>query len=319
MADIRRVQALIKNEKGSAVVILALTMSVLAGATALVADVGVAYVTQQRLSVVADAASLAGGQELHLGSTQARAAALANAARNGISSEKMQVSVGQNNQSLSVRVMAPMYSFFGQVLGFRGGELAAAAKVVRGAPTARTGLAPLAIQEQDFSFGERYTLKFGAGENKNAGLGPGNFGILALGGPGANRYGNNLTNGYPGLIEIGDVLDTQTGNISGATRKAIKERFARCREKCPGDLCSHENVTPDCPRLLIVPVFHPPQNSKKQVKSIVVSGFAAFHVETIPGSGRNSFITGRFIRIHSGGPVDVGGSDFGVSGTKMVE
>lgn len=305
------------EEKGSAVVILTLAISVLAGAAALVADIGVAYVTQQRLAVAADAAAFAGGQELHLGAARARQAALDNAASNGVNPAEIVVDVEQDNSAVAVRIASPMTIFFARVLGIdEGGELSAQARVVSSVPTALQGVAPLGIKEQPLTIGQEYTLKIGAGsKDEPLGLGSGNFGALALGGPGASTYRNNLKYGYPGLLEVGDVVETQTGNISGPTRKAIKFRLAQ--PKPPH--CSPDSRVRDCPRVLLVPVYVPVESKGNQVKAVRVVGFAAFYVERAPGSGKESRVTGRFVKTFHGGEASAAGSGFGISAARLVE
>lgn len=55
---------LLKNEDGQALVLVAIAMTVLIGLTALVIDVGTLYVTRSKLQNAADAAALAGAQDL---------------------------------------------------------------------------------------------------------------------------------------------------------------------------------------------------------------------------------------------------------------
>lgn len=302
-----------REEKGSAVIILTLAISVLAGSAALVADIGVAYVRQQRLAVAADAAALAGGQALHLGAAQARQAALENAARNGISGKDIEISVEQGNRALSVRIVSPMSAFFAPVLGVSGGgELSALARVAAATPTAIQGAAPLAVRQQDFVLGKQYTLKVGAGGDSD--LGPGNFGALALGGPGAQNYEENLMYGYNGMLRVGDQVETQTGNISGPTKRAIDFRLAQPPSPQP----SAESRARDCPRLLLVPVYEPFKVSDKQIKVIRVIGFAAFYVEDVAGQGRDSYITGRFVKTYHGGLENAETDGFGISAAKLV-
>ncbi len=317
MGKRRYLRSIGTDERGSVVVLLTLAVSVLAGAAALVADIGVAYVRQQRLAVAADAAALAGGQALHLGAAQARQAALDNAAKNGISPGNIVVTPAQDNRALTVRVISPMETFFAPALGINtGGELSAAARVAGGSPAAVHGAAPLAVRRQEFVFGLEYILKVGAGDQDDSiGLGVGNFGALALGKAGAKTYEENLTHGYPGLLRVGDVVETQTGNISGPTKRAIDFRLAQPQAQ----QCSPGNRVRDCPRILLVPVYEPLAAGGSQVKAIRVVGFAAFYVEDVAGQGRESYVTGRFVEIYHGGQESTLESGFGVRAAKLVE
>jgi hypothetical protein len=303
-----------REEKGSAVIILTLAVSVLVGAAALVADIGVAYVKQQRLSVAADAAALAGGQELHLGAARARQAALRNAARNGINSEDIEVIVEGDSRTLSVRIATPMEKFFASVLGVgESGKLTAVARVTSATPTAIYGAAPLAVRKQEFEFGRTYTLKVGAGGD--SGLGPGNFGALALGGNGANIYQKNLQYGFPGLIRIGDLVRTKPGNMSGPTRDALNFRLNQPH----APQCDFSTIVSGCQRILLVPVVEPPTEGSGGVNNLRVVGFAAFYVEQVPGQGRESYIRGRFVKIYRGGQESVVADGFGISAAKLVK
>ena len=67
MPLLKRTAGILKEENGSAIILLAMAMTVLLGCMALVADVGVNYVQQQRLAVAADSAALAASAEFGRG------------------------------------------------------------------------------------------------------------------------------------------------------------------------------------------------------------------------------------------------------------
>ncbi len=54
--------------------------------------------------------------------------------------------------------------------------------------------------------------------------GPGNFAALALGSTGASIYEGNITNGYDGTISVGDLILSETGNMSGPTYDGVSYR-----------------------------------------------------------------------------------------------
>lgn len=63
-------------------------------------------------------------------------------------------------------------------------------------------------------------LKVNSGNQNN-----GNFLALSLDGRGANEYRNDIINGCETSVAIGDLVDTQTGNMVGPTRQGIEERI----------------------------------------------------------------------------------------------
>ena len=147
------------------------------------------------------------------------------------------------------------------------------------------GAAPLGIDEKvELEYYKEYKLKVDSTEVDH-----GFFGILALGGPGAKTYETNFRNGYQEEIKIGDILETQTGNIAGKTRSVVAERVNGCHEH-PRDV----NVR-DCSRVILIPVYTPHNFNGKQLKEVEVKGFAYFYI-TDPMSPKDTSITGMFIK-----------------------
>lgn len=70
-----KLRSLISEEKGSVMVIVAGALIALMGFVAFVVDVGVLYLERARLMDTADAAALAGAQELPSSEAQAKAVA----------------------------------------------------------------------------------------------------------------------------------------------------------------------------------------------------------------------------------------------------
>ncbi len=75
---------LLINEDGQAIVLLALLLVVLLGFTALAIDVGMVALTKSRMQNAADAAALAGAQDLHISSSEAIKTAITYAGKNGM-------------------------------------------------------------------------------------------------------------------------------------------------------------------------------------------------------------------------------------------
>lgn len=315
MVNLPQRYRLLQEEKASAAVLVALSMVAILSFAALLIDLGILALNRQQLINAVDAAALAGAMELPEHPDTAVDTAMAYARGNGVTGS-IEAEVKADGNTLAVKAGRKVNYFLATVLGFAGGNVRAEAVAVVGGIKAVWGAAPLAVPEQNFQLGSKYTLKLGAGQNSP--LGPGNFSTLSLGDSGASNYEDNLRYGYQGRLAVGDVVATETGNMSNPTRRAIEYRLnLELTQHTPP--CTPTNFVPDCPRILILPVYEPVAIIDGQVKQIVVTGFAAFLVEGVNGQGNENFIEGYFIRTVVAGEVDPDQPNYGLQGVKLVQ
>ncbi len=134
---------------------------------------------------------------------------------------------------------------------------------------------------------------------------PGNFFPVALGGTGADLYRSNLANGWDGTIRLGDMLLTETGNMTGPTLQGITELIAKdptarmVKENGVWKVVSDLYPVNESPR--IVPITHfdptdPPGNGRTTFR---VSNITAFFIEGTSGN----MILGRFISMRLPGAI----------------
>lgn len=296
---------LINNEKGSAVIIVALLMVVFLGFVALVVDGGLLYITEAKLSNAMDAAALAGIQELPFNPEGAKVKAKEYALANGVKESNLTVEIVDGNNAIKVYSNRNVEFLFARVLGFNQGKVDARAMAQVAPVVGISGAVPLGIQDYNFVFGETYTLKVGA-EDGDTGW----FGALALSRPGARVYEDNLTYGYEGIIRVGDILDIESGNMSNPTKRAIDYRIGNCNNT---PFCSAENFDPSCERLLKVPVIEHIESKK-----VEVLGFSIFLVDSVLGQGNESIITGKFVKTVLSGEIDPMGIDYGLYGIRLT-
>lgn len=303
---------------GSVVVLAAAAMVVLLGFVALVADVGILYTTRTRLANAADAAALAGAQELPVDPAQATAAAGEYAENNGVGTDEIAIEVAPDCRSVTVEAHRRVSFFFARVLGIGGGDVKARATAAVFPLAGAVGVVPFSIEEQELVFGRQYVLKEGAGDGGSS-LGDdgrmyGWFGALDLDhdqGDGASEYKETVINGYHSMIRVGEIIDVETGNMSGPTAVGVSGRIEQCR-----DGCTFENFKRDCPRLVIVPVVRYLGESGAR-KRVEVRGFAAFFLEGVEGRGRDNDVVGRFVRtVYPGETGDA--RDYGVEAVKLI-
>ncbi|MCR3921709.1 MAG: pilus assembly protein TadG-related protein [Firmicutes bacterium] len=310
----KNIKQLVKEEKGSAIVLYVMVLSVLLGASAIVIDYGMLAVCKRKLTNAADAAALAGAQELlekpH-SPTSAINIAQEYAAVNGAHPANVTVSLANNNSEITVTVADTVNYFFAPILGFTKGDINAQAIAATGTVSSLVGIVPLTIVEQALIKGQEYELK---SPKLNEVIGPGNFGVLALGGTGASKYEKNLREGYQGSIKIGDILETEPGNMSNPTKRAIEHRVNQCNSGC-----THTNFLPGCKLLIYLPVIKQPTGQGRQ--DVEVVGFAAFFLNrnAPPGQGNESIIRGYFVDTIVPGQITPGSSGFGVSAINLTK
>lgn len=302
------------EEKGAVLILVALAMTVLFVFLGLVVDAGLGYLTRARLTATVDAAALAGAQELPADPSGAAAVAKEYAASNGLPAEQVAVEVSPDQKSITVEGQRRISFFLGQFLGQSEAVVRARALAQVASPQGVWGAAPLAVEDHQLEFGARYVLKNGAGEYESH-LGPGNFGALSLGGTGASKYEENLKYGYQEMLKVGDQVDTETGNMSNPTKRAIDYRL----DRCPDPSCSPAGFSRDCQHILIVPLYQTVETEGQQIKKVLVSGFAAFYVEKVEGQGNDSYIYGYFVRTLAKGMGELSGVDTGLYVVRLVQ
>ncbi|WP_366924541.1 pilus assembly protein TadG-related protein [Metallumcola ferriviriculae] len=254
-----------REEKGSALVLVALTIVVLFGFAALAIDGGYLYYRHTRLQDVADATALASAIELsknppkNLNATkeeQKKKAAFEAAVKyvglNGISVSntsnytadislnssneqgKMIVSFPESLSKAKVDIELNTNLYFARVLGKDLTLVPVTAVAQVGSASKQTGgLIPVAIVDDpddptdgNYVQWRQYEMTLGPGGGAN-----GNFGWLDFGayeGVGGNTLSYYLEHGYPGTLEAEETIETKTGVSVGLAADAIDNRLSLC-------------------------------------------------------------------------------------------
>lgn len=296
----------IDNQNGVTQIIVVFALTVLIGASALVIDVGAAMAKRIQFSNAIDAATLAGVMELPGNSTNAVAVANQYIVSNGFQATDVTISIGDNDHSISISGNLPHNFYLAPVMGINSTTLGASAKAVIGPISKTSGLRPFGIDNQSLVFGQQVTLKDGGGGGDN-----GNFGGVAfLDLFGANEFNQNILYGFNGTIEIGDVIDTEPGNMASSINTVA--------QVINSDPCStYDNYDPNSPRVWIIPVLDDMDVDGRSAVTVV--GFAAFFVEVAGTNAGKAEVTGRFIEFTTNGEIDEMAPDIGVYAMKLVE
>jgi len=210
-------------QTGQVAIIVGLALTALIGILAYVIDEGSIYEERRSLQSVADSASLAAVQELPEDPSGAVQKAIEYASLHGVSLAAGDVVIGStftSNDTATVTAVNPdREMFFAGIFGINSVAVGADATAVVGSPEELNNIVPFGVLEDDWVPGEEYELKWGPpGET-------GNFGALGLGGSGANNYRNNIKYGYGEPLVVGDVVETEPGNMKGPTLQGTENRI----------------------------------------------------------------------------------------------
>jgi Flp pilus assembly protein TadG len=336
-------RAVHRNERGVVIIWSAFFMIMMLGFVALGIDVAKIMATRTELQNAADAAALAGASALDLDTGQImpdsavmRAQFTASGNRAFVDepvpvtllAADVQVDQAENTVRVTVRrnstTDGSMITHVAQVLGITKVDVNATAK----AKAERTceqcekmvpmGAVPPTGQ-QNFQVGcaFRYVLKRGGGGS----VAPGNY--LAVDFPdcdqgpcagmptsGANTFRCLLENGYGCCVRIGQVIQTEPGNMAGPTHQGLDARWDRDTDQRQ-NICYSE-YQGNGERIVNVPIITPIGNGRVNV---TVTGLAAFFlVRRPPGNGD---IEAEFI--HDVVPGTGGGCNSTVFTIRLVE
>jgi hypothetical protein len=302
------------SEKGVVMVIAAIMLTSLLAVTALVVDAGRVYLTRLKLQKAADAAALAGARTLRLTGDQSEAETsgsqyvVANSSLPYQETFQSDLATGRFTVNLSKEVKF----YFAPLIGFNRTTVRVSAIAAAWGVTKLKNIVPFGVLEQDFEYGQRYTLKYGAGSGDAQYCG--NFGALALGGNGAGNYRENLKSGYQGIIAVGDQLTTEPGNMAGPTVDGVSYRIGLCANGCS----YATQIEANCPRIVIVPIIDTLPNGRGQT---TVKGFASFFLEdTVSNESKGqSDVVGRFLQRAVTAEAGADSSDYGLYAIKLIQ
>ncbi|MEG6585240.1 pilus assembly protein TadG-related protein [Dendrosporobacter sp. 1207_IL3150] len=298
--------SILRQQKGSVIVMTALYMTALMGFGALSVDVGTLYLNRTQLSKEADSAALAGAADLPYDSEQAVSTARSYASINGKQGDSVQAAVTNNNTVVAVTVTRNVPLLFAKVFSMNLSNVKVTARAANRVITGVTGAVPLGIEKQTLIYGQTYTLKEGGGSGTT-----GNYDGLSLGGSGASLYLHNLTYGYSGSLQVGQWVDTEPGNMSGPTSSGISYRISQDPH------ATYETVKTGSPRIVVVPVVETLDVEGR--KPVQIAGFAAFFIEEVGSSGNENFVKGKFLRMYSIGETSDSGTDYGLRDIRLIE
>jgi len=296
-----------RSEEGNVALLVAASVVVLCGFSALVSDLGVLYAERQHIADSADAGALAGADDLLKGASVAADTAYQYAAQNDPGATFKTVA-DSDKKTVTVTGERTLQLWFARVLGTSHATVHNQSTAALGTLVAATGMVPIAVPQQEFQYGQEVYLSDGAGEDTS-----GNFGYLDFSGNGANGVEQDIEQGYDFPLHVGELVSTETGDMAGPVQTAIQYRL----DEDTGDSgCdSYDTAKADCPRVMYLPIVNTLDVSGK--KDVTIVGFASFYLEGLDNTGGHARIIGRFIRMIRSGTIG-SGQDFGTYSVKLT-
>jgi hypothetical protein len=292
------------DERGNVILIAAFLMLVLTAFAGLVVDGGHLYMTKANLQKAANAAALSGGQEL-----TTNAGNEVNEIVDDILEAHNVLPYLQNievtpEKKVTVKLNESVSLFFASIVGINAVDVSVKATSEIGVMGRASGAAPIGIDDSiPLIYGNEYTLKVDQTESDT-----GIFGALSLGGSGGDLYKDNLKFGYDGELRIGDIVETESGNMAGPTGEAVDYLVSTCNDM----------TARDCQRILLIPVYVPYNHTKNQMKQVKITGFAYFYISE-PMNSKDKTIKGIFLkRVGTGFQLDEA-SNNGAYTIRLVE
>jgi hypothetical protein len=278
---------LLKNifsrQEGGSLLLVALSLGAILIMTGLVIDGGHLIQKKLHLQKTANAAALSGAQELPNSKEDVNEVVGTILSSHSEATSLDRVEMLEKELRVFLKKEVPL--FFAPLLGVESVTVSAEAAAGLFPVGSAKNAVPLGIDESvNLVYGQTYQLKVDAGDSVS-----GNFGVLALEGPGAKLYGESLKYGFGEQLQVGDIVNTQTGNIAGATRDGVNYRIANC--PYPAGEYEHR----DCSRIMLVIVYKPVSVTNGKLNSVEVTGFAYFYI-TNQMSSTDDSIKGIFIK-----------------------
>lgn len=297
----------LRNADGSSLILVTLAFVAILAAVGLVVDGGKLYVVKTELKKTANAAALSGAQELTY--TEAAVTNVVNEVleRHEETGSLVSTTVLMGDQ-VAVHLKKDVPLSFASLFGVSEIAVEVRSTAQLTIMGRASGAAPLGIDEAiPVVYGQEYKLKVDQTESDY-----GNFGILALGGSGSRTYEDNLKYGYQNELKLGDILNTETGNVAGKTREGVNARIDAC--PYPEGEWHHR----DCERVILIPVYKEYLRDSNQLKKVIITGFSYFYI-TKPMAGSDKVITGMFIKRAGTGYAVPGAKDTGAYAIRLIE
>lgn len=319
-----------QREEGAVIVVAAIVFIIVIIMCGIVIDVGSVQIEKSSLQNAADAAAFAASTILPAEAgnpaelEQVHDIALDYAAKNGFDASCVTAVEPENifngkYYGVRVRLKSEVPYNFGPIVGLNGTTATKSAKVLLEPVTSSTAVVPLGIEASRLSEvlaateGIDLIIKYDGGDGTE-----GFYGALDLDGVqggGAKDFESWLAFGYDGVLQMGDILPTESGNMSGPTTDAFTTRYNQCTHFPSQGGCNEDHFDLSCPRVVTLIVY-----TLVDSKTVQVVGFVPFILKGLNGNGE--ILASKITVKTNEGETDgaLGGiGDYGIYRVRLVE
>ena len=297
----------------------AVALPALLGFGALAIDMGMLYKTKGELSAAADAAALAGAQELPKKPDQAQTMAVDYAKKNGKATDQINVTLAADNRSIEVEIKRTVPLYLANVFAKSNSLVAEKSKAKVSVAASVPWIVPFVIPKtQVFDHVNTFTMRI---PDPNKPYGQYEFDYMNVGIENTDfaTYIKYLKYGYQKTFKVGDSVK-YLGPSSGG-KESVDAFFDRTVRDANTDYTKAEGGQP---RVMLIPVVEAmlPRNTVSGTPMKII-GFVGFFLETVyKGSyGKTYYAKGKFIKdlnVGSGQTSNDATIDFGVRTIQLV-
>lgn len=293
------------NNSGNVSVLMCVALVGLLAMTSYVVDIGQVYIEKEKLTNGIDAAALAAALELPKDPLKAETVAKEYLVKNNIDVENVVIQIGIDHKSIAIGANKEVLHLFAGIFGIEQSQINASNKVIVGPlKSVSGGIRPFAVETFDYQYGDRVILKEGAGDGYH-----GNYYAVALGGTGLSVLRENVINGYRGTLHIGDIINTEPGNMATI--------LTTIRDVIQADGSTFQNFKRISPRIWTIPIVD--SLSVDGSKPVTITAFAQFYIEDVGSKSGHAQLTGRFLQYVGNGEIDLEASEKGAYGVKLIK
>jgi hypothetical protein len=296
------------NERGQSLVLSVLFLTVLAGMSAMVLDVGSWYRADRKLQATADAAALAGAQALpeDVGAAESLAVEYGDKNDGGVASSGVSFTKRfSDNDTITVEAEQPAPGFFTRLFGMNSIQVRAKAVARSGVPEKTRWAAPIAVDEKHPLLQCRPLPCFEQDTTLDlTKTGPGAFRLVNIdqshGGTSPETLADWIRNGFDGYMPLNWYFSDPGAKFNSShIKSALTDRMGT---------------------ELLFPVYSDTRGGGANFEYYVV-GWVGFRLEDFEAKGSGGLLHGQFTRVIWQGILNESSadSDFGVRSVALVE
>ena len=310
-----KIKRLISAESGNAISLFSLSMFVFLGAAGMAIDVGSMLTSKTQLQYAVDAATLAGAKGLIEGQQNAIQQAQSVARRNRYLNQTLILSANEvsftGGNNISVQVSRTVNLFFLQLVGINNVSISASASAMMGPISGTKGLKPWAVPDEGWDYGDPVVLKRGSINGNGGGSPLPNswhfpvcFPPVNKGNPprGGRVYRENIINGSDMVVEVGDILMVEPGNMNGPTNQGVNSIISMdpYSEWSASGVINSWYPGDSSPRICKISLIDPNQLPGNGRSQVTVTRFGVFFIEGMNGQD----LIGRYMHAAAIGEID---------------